>query len=131
MGRIKGDLSERTIEFAVALLAIADQLPGGAKGWEIAKQLIRSGTSIGSNVREADNALTDADFAHKCSIARKEASETHYWLDLCSRAGMLSGDSLTTLLQEAHELASVLSTVVMRTQHYIEKHDRKTPAKRR
>jgi four helix bundle protein len=119
MGRIRGDLAERTIQFAEGILAIVDGLPRGLKGWEIGKQLVRSGTGVGANIREADNALTDADFANKCSIARKEASETFYWLDLCRRARLLSGAGLTDLLGEADELARVLSSVVKRTQQYI------------
>ncbi|MFQ5425039.1 MAG: four helix bundle protein [Phycisphaerae bacterium] len=109
---------------AERVLALADRLPNNTKGWVVGKQLIRCGTSVGANIREADNALTDAEFSNKCSIARKEASETYYWLELCQRAGILSGDVLIETLREADEITRVLSTIVRRTQCYIgEKHE--------
>ena len=76
MARIRGDLLGRTFEFAKSMLTIVDSLPNNNKGWEIGRQMIRCGTSVGANLREADNAQTDADFIYKCSISRKEASET-------------------------------------------------------
>ena len=100
-GRIKGDLPERSFEFALAVLDAVDELPEGTKGWVVGKQLARSGTSIGANVREAAEALTDSDFAHKCSIARKEASETEYWLMLCERTGLLRSEISEPLAREA------------------------------
>ena len=116
MGRIRGDLKDRTFEFAVSILGLVDQLPNESKGWEIGRQLIRSGTSIGANIREADHAFTDADFAYRCSVARKEASETHYWLQLCDRTRMLHGESLENLIREVDELVRILSSVVKGTQ---------------
>lgn len=116
MGRIHGDLVDRTFEYAVLILHLADQLPNVTKGWEVGRQLIRSGTSIGANVREADHALTDAEFAHRCSISRKEAAETEYWLELCKRTGMLCGQEVDQAIKEADELVRVLSSVVKATQ---------------
>ncbi len=78
--------------------------------------MIRSGTSIGANVREADTAFSDADFAYKCNIARKEACETHFWLQLCARCSLLKGDRLASATQEADELVRILSTIVKATQ---------------
>lgn len=70
MARIQGGLLVRTFEFAKMILTLVDELPHNTKGWEISRQVIRAGTSIGANVREADNALTDREFALKCSFAR-------------------------------------------------------------
>ena len=120
MGRIQGDLKERTLEFAVSILRLVDQLPKVTKGWEIGRQLIRSGTSVGANIREADSGYTDADFAHCCNIARKEAGETHYWLQLCERTGLLSGEALAPVLREADELVRILSSIVGATRQHIE-----------
>ena len=119
MGRIQGDLKERTFEFAVSVMSLVDQLPNHTKGWEVGRQLIRSGTSVGANVREADSAFTDRDFAHQCNIARKEAAETYYWLQLCQRIGMLQGERLDQAVREADELVRILSSVVKGTQQYI------------
>jgi four helix bundle protein len=117
--RIRGDLQERTLRFGLSILSLVDDLPKSVKGWEVGKQVIRSGTGIGANIREADNALTDAEFAHKCSIARKEASETQYWLELCRQAKLLSGPHLEAAMQEANELTRIMSAMVIKTQHYI------------
>ena len=119
MARIQGDLLDRTFRLAQTVLSIVDQLPNNAKGWEVGRQLIRSGASVGANVREADNALTDADFAYKCSIARKEASETHYWLELCQTTSLLGGRGLEHLLKETDEITRILSSIVHKTQDYI------------
>ena len=121
MTRIRGDLRERTFEFGCGILDLSSEFPHDPRGWVLAKQVIRSGTSIGANVREADNALTDADFSHKCGIARKEAAETHYWLDLCTAAGVLPAASTEKLLVEADELARILSTIVQKTQDFLRK----------
>jgi four helix bundle protein len=116
MGRIKGDLGERTMRFALQILKLVDALPNSRKGWEIERQLIRSGTSVGANVREADQAFSEADFAHKCSIAKKEACETEYWLELCKRAELLSGKDLDAALDEADQLTRILAALVRATQ---------------
>lgn len=120
MGRIRGDLLERTMRFSVALLRSIDHLPNNSKGWEIGRQLIRSGTSIGANVREAHHALTDADFAYKCSTARKEASETLYWLELCRHVELLPTQLSQALSEEADELVRILLAIVKGTQEHLQ-----------
>jgi four helix bundle protein len=116
MGRIKGDLCERTLQFAISILNLSDSFPHSVKGWEIGKQLIRSGTSVGANVREADHAYTEADFAHRCNVARKEAGEAHYWLDLPRRAELLSGKAVDAALDESDQLTRILGAMVRATQ---------------
>jgi len=116
MGRIQGDLLDRSFEFAVSIMSLVDELPDNNKGWVITRQIVRSGTSVGANIHEADHALTSADFAHKCSIARKEASEVCYWLKLCRRTNLLNGKRLESVINEADELIRILSSVVKNTQ---------------
>lgn len=74
-----------TLEFALAIVEYSELLEENKK-FVIARQLLRSGTSIGANVREAQNAESKADFIHKMKVASKEADETEYWLILCERA---------------------------------------------
>ena len=119
MGRIIGDLKERTLRFGEDVLNVVAALPNEPRGWIIGKQLGRSATSIGANAWEADVALTDADFAHKMSIARKEASETQYWLELACRSGLISREQRDKLHGEACELGSVLGTIVRKTQEHL------------
>lgn len=71
-----------SLEFALEIIEYSEHLED-CKKYVIARQLLRSGTSIGANVREAQNAESKADFIHKLKIATKEADETEYWLLLC------------------------------------------------
>jgi len=73
---------EKTVEFALLIITYAELLLS-MKKYVVANQLLKSGTSIGANVREAQNAESKADFIHKMKIAAKEADETEYWLLLC------------------------------------------------
>lgn len=116
MGRSVGNLKERTLRFGVAALAAVEELLNEARGWIVGKQFARAATSIGANVWEADAAFTDSDFAHKISIARKEASETHYWLELARCTGLLSAETCAPLVDE---LVKVLGTIVRKTQEHI------------
>lgn len=73
---------KHSFELALEIITYCEQLEELRK-FVIARQLLKSGTSIGANVREAQHAESKADFIHKLKIAMKEAEETHYWLELC------------------------------------------------
>ncbi|MCH7546571.1 MAG: four helix bundle protein [Planctomycetes bacterium] len=121
MGRLHGDLAERTFDFSLSILKLADELPQNNKGWILGKQVIRSGTSIGANIREANHASSNVEFAHKCNIALKEAAETEYWLELCEQSGLLTETLTSDLLREVKELISILNTIVKRTRESLTK----------
>lgn len=74
-----------TFEFALKIVDYCELLES-KKRWNLANQLFKSGTSIGANVREAQNGESKADFIHKLKIAAKEADETEYWLLICKKA---------------------------------------------
>ena len=76
------------------------------------RQLVRSGTSIGANLEEANAAQSRADFISKCHIALKEARETNYWLRLYQSTDMVSEEKLKDLLRESHEIIAILTTIV-------------------
>ena len=76
------DIQQRTFDFAKRIVKLVDVLPRTLAATEIGRQLLRSGTSVGANVQEADAAESRSDFIHKLSIALKEARETRYWLAL-------------------------------------------------
>ncbi|MBD2186018.1 four helix bundle protein [Planktothrix sp. FACHB-1375] len=83
------DICERTFQFSVRIVNLCNFLsekPGSAR--ELAKQLIRSGTSIGANVEESRAAQSTADFIHKLEIAPKEARETRYWIKVIVAANI-------------------------------------------
>ena len=97
---------EKTIEFSLAIVKYCEVLEQNRK-YVIAKQLLRSATSIGANVFEAQNAESKADFIHKMKIAAKEASETLYWLILCERSeGYLFDKKLRIDLDETIRILS-------------------------
>jgi four helix bundle protein len=73
---------EKTLGFAILIIEYAELLESKRK-YVISNQLLKSGTSIGANIREAQNAESKADFIHKMKVAAKEAEETEYWLLLC------------------------------------------------
>jgi four helix bundle protein len=75
----------KTFEFALEIIHFSEQLRL-LKKFEMSSQLFRSGTSIGANTREAQNAESKADFIHKFKIAAKEADETEYWIKLCNES---------------------------------------------
>ena len=76
---------ELTLEFSLQIIAYCELLEENRK-FVIARQLLKSGTSIGANAREAQNAESKSDFIHKFKIAAKEAEETEYWLILCEKS---------------------------------------------
>lgn len=75
----------KTIDFSLSIIAFCEELETNKKQ-VIARQLLRSGTSIGANIHEAQNAESKVDFIHKVKIAAKELEETKYWLTLCKNA---------------------------------------------
>ncbi len=89
-------------------------LPKSDAASVIGRQLLRAGTSIGANYREANRAESPVDFAHKVAVAVKEAAETEYWLQLCERTTLGSSADLQRLAHEADELLAILSTILRR-----------------
>ncbi len=81
----KNVIVELTFEFSLNIIAYCEELEKRRK-FVIGQQLLKSGTSIGANVKEAQNAESRADFIHKLKIAAKEAEETEYWLELCEKS---------------------------------------------
>jgi four helix bundle protein len=110
---VKVDLPQRTFEFArriVLLCRELDQTPGVSRS--LANQLLRSGTSIGANVEEAQASQSRADFVAKSYIACKEAREAHYWLRLLVASGVRSTERLAGTIDEASQLVAILTTIV-------------------
>lgn len=82
----KVELEKRTKEFALQIIFFAGTLPIGKVGDVIRYQLVKAGTSVGANYREANRAESRSDFFHEISIVEKEAAEAQYWLELCLEA---------------------------------------------
>jgi four helix bundle protein len=98
-----------TFEFALEIIDFCDGLDGLRK-FALSNQLFRSGTSIGANAREAQNAESKADFIHKFKISAKEIEETEYWLLLCKHSNKLP-DS-THLLTDLEPIKKIISKII-------------------
>jgi four helix bundle protein len=100
---------QKTFNFAVKIVKYCELLEGDKK-FIVARQLLKAGTSVGANVREAQNAESKADFIHKIKIAAKEADETEYWLLLCKESGTLS--DIDNLINDLTDIVKILSKII-------------------
>ena len=105
-----------TFEFSLKIIAYTELLEDKRK-FAIANQLIRSGTSIGANIREAQNSESSADFVHKFKIAAKEANETEYWLLLCKYSENYPFNE--ELLTQLNEITKITNTIISSTKKKI------------
>ena len=112
------NIQERTFQFAVDIVRHCQRLDAKAGVTRrLGRQLLRSGTSIGANVEEAQAAQSSADFVSKCSIALKEARETLYWLRLLDAGDHLANEDGKLLRQEADELSRIIGAIIVRTKN--------------
>ena len=107
-----GVVRGKSMAFAVRIVRLYQYLADGKKEYVLSKQLLRSGTSIGANIKEAVRGQSKADFAAKMNIALKEASETEYWLELLFETGFLSDDEFHSIIPECVELIKLLTSIV-------------------
>jgi four helix bundle protein len=112
------NIQERTFQFAVDIVYHCQRLDAKAGVTRsLGRQLLRSGTSIGANVEEAQAAQSSADFVSKCSIALKEARETLYWLRLLDAGDHLANEDGKLLRQEADKLSRIIGAIIVRTKN--------------
>lgn len=110
-------ITERTFNFAVRVVKLCKFLERQDRvSRTLANQLLRSGTSIGANVEEAQAGQSKADFIAKMSIARKEARETHYWLRLLKESEVIPESQLSEIIREADEVIRILTEIVKTAQ---------------
>lgn len=108
------DIERRTFEFAVRAVRLVNALPATTAGTTMARQIMRSGTSVGANVEEAQGSHSRKEFARKMNIARSEAREVLYWLRLARETKLLPASRLTAIVKEADELVRILTAIVKR-----------------
>jgi four helix bundle protein len=110
------DICERTFQFGVRVVKLCqalDEKPGVSR--TMASQLLRSGTSVGANVEEAQAGQSKPDFASKLSIACKEARETYYWLRLLAATDIVPAERLQAIQDEANQIIAILTTIVKKS----------------
>src|SRR4030043_980282 len=106
-------LSDRLLDFAAKVMKITDALPQTVAGRHIGGQLIRAGTSGGSNYEEACGAESRSDFAHKMSIVLKELKEARFWLKLIHRTRMLSPQHTNPIIDECEQLCAIVAKSII------------------
>ena len=104
----KSILDEKSMLFAVRIVKFYQYLCTEKKEYVMSKQILRSGTSIGANLRESRNAQSTSDFIHKLNTALKEADETQYWLELLKMSDIITEEYYDTLNQHLSELIAML-----------------------
>ena len=107
---MKKDLEKRTKQFSLAVITFTASLPRTREADVLGRQLLRAGTSIGANYREANRGVSRADFANKIGTVQKEASETQYWLELFIESTILKTPPMD-LHAEASELLAIFTAI--------------------
>jgi four helix bundle protein len=105
-------IEDKSFKFAIRIVKLYKYLRTNKNEFVLSKQLLRSGTSIGANIAEAQQAQSKADFVSKVNISLKEAVETKYWLRLLKATGYLSSAEAKTLLADCVELEKILVKIV-------------------
>lgn len=114
-GKTKYDLEERTACFGEAIINFAKKISKDTVNMPLINQLVKSGTSIGANYAEADDAESRADFKHKIGICKKEARETKYWLRMIPVTAPALREASRPLLQESQELVLIFNAIIKST----------------
>lgn len=110
-------IKERSYEFAIEIIKLVRLMPNDMVSIVLVRQLIRSGTSIGANVEEAQGASSKKDFANKINIAKKEAREARYWLNLIVDTGILTKNRAEKILIECNSILNILTAIVKTSTH--------------
>ena len=109
----KADIVERSVAYSLRIIKLYRELENDSVGRILGKQLIRSGTSIGANVHEAQGGQSRADFVAKMSIAHKEARESSYWLRVIKESQLFPKNKLQDLTDETEQLIKILSSILI------------------
>ena len=105
----KNVLKEKSYLFAIRIVNLSKFLQGEKNEYNLSKQIIRCGTSIGANIEEASGAQSDKDFIAKMHISLKEAKETHYWLRLLRDTEYLTPEQAESMLKDTDEIITLLT----------------------
>ncbi len=109
------DIRQRSFAYALRAIKLYQALSGRKDGaaWVLGRQYLRSATSIGANIEEAQSGETRADFIHKYAIAQKEARESLYWL--LEESGIVSKERLRAIIQETEELTAIITAIIVKS----------------
>ena len=105
-------VADKSLDFAVRIVNLCRYLAARRREDVMSKQVLRSGTSIGANIREAGSAQSKADFVAKLSIALKECDETGYWLELLFRTSFLTEKQFRSIDSDRREIFALLTSII-------------------
>lgn len=123
MSENKNVLKSKSFAFALRIIKLYKYLIGEKKEFILSKQLLRSGTSVGALIREAQNAESKADFIHKFAIAQKECDETLYWMELLFHSDFLAEKEFQSIYNEASEILRIIKSSILTTKENLKKKD--------
>jgi four helix bundle protein len=115
MNESDGPIVKKTFSFALRSINLYKVLNEKYREYHLGKQLLRCGTSIGANVREAQSAESRSDFIHKMGVAQKETSEVIYWLELLSVSGYLNQTEFNSMINDANEIQKIIRSIILTT----------------
>jgi four helix bundle protein len=114
------DLQDRTKRFALSIIRTFSVIPKATEAQVLGKQLLRSGTSVGANYREAYRGRSKAEFIAKCGDSLRELEETAYWLELLVEGKIVPSETLAAIRQECDELIAIFVTILKRSKEPFE-----------
>jgi four helix bundle protein len=106
-------IKDKSFAFAIRIVKMYKFLCESKKEFVLSKQLLRSGTSVGALIREAEHAESKADFIHKIAIAQKEANEAEYWIELLFRTEYIDENAYQSIKIDAQELNKIISSIII------------------
>jgi four helix bundle protein len=113
MSQSKSILKDKSFTFAISIVKAYKMLSEEKREFIMSKQLLRSGTSVGANIREAKNAESTNDFIHKLGIAQKECDETLYWLELLKETDFLDEQKFLELSDQAIQILKMIRSTIL------------------
>ncbi len=114
-------IRNKSYAFALRIINLYKHLKETKKEFILSKQLLRSGTSVGALIREADNAESKPDFIHKMAISQKECDETLYWIDLLYDAEFITQLEYSSIKQDGNELLKIIRSIIIKTKVNLKK----------
>lgn len=114
-------IKTKSFNFALRIVKLYQFLNQEKKEYVLSKQLLRSGTSVGALVREAEQAESKLDFIHKLAIAQKEANETDYWVELLFQSEYLNDIQYQSLKSDIVEINKILASIIISTKRNVKK----------
>jgi len=111
----KNNIRDKSFLFAIRMVNLYKYLQSDKKEYIMSKQLMRSGTSVGAMVREAEHSESKKDFIHKMAIVQKEINESIYWLELLEATDYINKDQFSDLSSDAIEIIKIITTIIKNT----------------